>query len=215
MSQPSRLAGPPSLESLPDSQRARRDRIIEAALGLLRTRDHAQVQMKDVAGEAGVALGTLYRYFRSKDHLMAEVLAHWARGLRTSVERRPLSGSTNAERLTDALQRSLRGLQAWPHLARLVLALEASEDPFTREIFARNSADNLEVYLDALSGLPPHVATDVVRVATSVLDVQLRQWVAGQHSIAEVYDRIGRAVWLVLEFSEHLAEQAPAPARGR
>ena len=29
------------------------------------------VQMRDVAGEAGVALGTIYRYFASKDHLLA------------------------------------------------------------------------------------------------------------------------------------------------
>lgn len=198
-----RVTAPPLPDSLSSTQRERRDRIVEAGLSLLRTHEHHQIQMKDVAAEAGVALGTVYRYFQSKDHLFAEVLAHWASQLRTNVERRPLKGTTNAERLTDVLHRSMRAFQGWPQLARVVMALEASEDPFTREIFARNMARNTQIYIEALQGIPLDIAADVVRVATSVFDLQLRQWVLGAQSIAEVYDRISRAVWIVLEFSEH------------
>jgi TetR/AcrR family transcriptional regulator, cholesterol catabolism regulator len=197
-----RVTTPPHPDSLSDRQRQRRDRIVEAGLVLLRTHDHHQIQMKDVAAEAGVALGTVYRYFQSKDHLFAEVLAHWASQLRTNVERKPLRGGTNAERLTDVLHRSMRAFQAWPQLARVVMALETSEDPFTREIFARNMAKNTQIYLEALQGLPDDIAHDVVQVASSVFDLQLRQWVVGAQSIAEVYDRISRAVWIVLDFSE-------------
>lgn len=208
-----RVSAPPLPESLSASQRERRQRIIEAGLHLLRTDDHTQIQMKDVAAEAGVALGTVYRYFQSKDHLFAEVLAHWAGQLRTNVERRPLRGDTNAERLTDVLQRSMRAFQSWPQLARVVMALELSEDPFTREIFARNMARNTQVYVEALRGLPEPVAREVVHVAASVFDLQLRQWVVGAQSIADVYDRIARAVWLVLEFSEHQPLPEPGDAR--
>jgi AcrR family transcriptional regulator len=175
---------------------------VEAGLMLLRNHEHHQIQMKDVAAEAGVALGTVYRYFQSKDHLFAEVLAHWAAQLQINVERRPLKGATNAERLTDVLQRSMRAFQSWPQLARVVMALESSEDPFTREIFARNMARNTQIYVEALQGLPDSVAREVVSVATSVFDLQLRQWVVGAQSIADVYDRIARAVWVVLEYSE-------------
>jgi AcrR family transcriptional regulator len=164
--------------------------------------------MKDVAAEAGVALGTVYRYFQSKDHLFAEVLAHWAAQLQTNIERRPLAGHTNAGRLTDVLQRSMRAFQSWPQLARVVMALESSEDPFTREIFARNMARNTQIYVEALRGLPEPVARDVVSVAASVFDLQLRQWVTGAASIADVYDRIARAVWVLLEFSEEKEHQA-------
>jgi AcrR family transcriptional regulator len=207
-----RVSAPPLPESLTASQRQRRQRIVEAGLVLLRTHEHHQIQMKDVAAEAGVALGTVYRYFQSKDHLFAEVLAHWASKLQTSIERRPLVGESNAERLTDVLARSMRAFQGWPQLARVVMALEASEDPFTREIFARNMARNTQIYVEALRGLPEPVARDVVSVAASVFDLQLRQWVTGASSIAEVYTRISRAVWVILEFSERL----PAPvAAGR
>lgn len=199
-----RVSAPPLPDTLSPSQRERRERIVEAGLSLLRSHDHTQIQMKDVAAEAGVALGTVYRYFQSKDHLFAEVLAHWAGRLQTNVERRPLKGSTNAERLTDVLQRSMRAFQGWPQLARVVMALEASEDPFTREIFARNMARNTQIYVEALQGLPEAVAREVVSVASSVFDLQLRLWVVGAQSIADVYDRIERAVWVLLEFSERL-----------
>lgn len=204
-----RVSAPPLPDSLTSTQRERRERIVAAGLTLLRTHDHNQIQMKDVAAEAGVALGTVYRYFQSKDHLFAEVLAAWGGQLRTNVERRPLRGSTNAERLTDVLHRSMRAFQGWPQLARVVMALESSEDPFTREIFARNMAGNTAVYVEAIRDLPPDVTRDIVWVASSVFDLQLRHWVVGSQSIAEVYDRIARAVWLICEFSEHSTEGAP------
>jgi AcrR family transcriptional regulator len=214
------VSAPPLPESLTPTQRERRDRIVKAGLTLLRTHEHTQIQMKDVAAEADVALGTVYRYFQSKDHLFAEVLADWASHLRTNVERRPLRGDTNAARLTDVLHRSMRAFQGWPQLARVVMALEASEDPFTREIFARNMARNTDIYLEAVQGLPSDVTRDVVRVASSVFDLQLRQWVVGAQSIAQVYDHISRAVWIVLEFSERGSlspgpENPPSPSQPR
>lgn len=209
-----RVSAPPLPETLTPSQRERRERIVEAGLNLLRNHEHNQIQMKDVAAEAEVALGTVYRYFQSKDHLFAEVLAHWAARLQTSVERRPLRGDTNASRLTDVLHRSMRAFQSWPQLARVVMALESSDDPFTREIFARNMARNTQIYVEALGGLPDDVAQEVVRVAASVFDLQLRQWVMGAQSIADVYDRIARAVWIVLEFSEHLPVSRLPDLRG-
>jgi AcrR family transcriptional regulator len=204
------VTAPPLPDTLNATQRERRERIIEAGLSLLRSHEHHQIQMKDVAAEAGVALGTVYRYFQSKDHLFAEVLAHWAGRLQVNVERRPMRGSTNAERLTDVLQRSMRAFQSWPQLARVVMSLEDSGDPFTREIFARNMARNTQIWMEALQGLPEPIARDVVAVAGSVFDLQLRLWVVGAQSIADVYDRIARAVWLVLEFSERLPASSVA-----
>jgi AcrR family transcriptional regulator len=199
---PKPVSAPPLPETLTVPQRERRERIIEAGLALLRTQDHSQIQMRDVAERADVALGTVYRYFQSKDHLFAEVLAAWARRLRTNVERHPLRGETNAERLTDVLHRSVRAFQVWPQLARVVMALESSSDPFTQEIFARNNGEQNAVYSEALRGLSPEMTDQVVRIAGAMLDLQLRQWVVGRHSIAEVYDRLDRAVKVILLFRE-------------
>jgi TetR/AcrR family transcriptional regulator, cholesterol catabolism regulator len=51
----------------------RRERILDAAAALGADADYDRVQMLDVAKRAGVAIGTLYRYFPSKTHLFSAV----------------------------------------------------------------------------------------------------------------------------------------------
>src|SRR5258708_12790813 len=70
--------GPPVISVLSVNQVARRDRIIDAGLALLDDRDYDRIQVKEIADGAGVALGTGYHYFSSKDHLFAAVLIPWA-----------------------------------------------------------------------------------------------------------------------------------------
>src|SRR6185369_14289736 len=65
--------GRPPAAPVSEIQVARRDRILEAAVELGANRDFERVQMNDVAQCAGVAIGTLYRYFPSKIHLFAAV----------------------------------------------------------------------------------------------------------------------------------------------
>jgi len=62
----------PDPGSLPRGQQERRDRIVRAAISLLQHGgEYDEIQMRDVALEAGVTLGTVYRYFTSKEHLYA------------------------------------------------------------------------------------------------------------------------------------------------
>ncbi len=106
-----------------EAQRARRQRVIDAGLALLRSRDYDKIQVKDVAEEANVALGTVYNYFSSKDHLFAEVLIAWAATLGPNISRNPLRGNTDIERLTEVFHRSVRAFQRQPNFARLVATL--------------------------------------------------------------------------------------------
>ena len=53
---------------------ARRERMVDAAVELAVTGGYESVQMRDVAARAEVALGTLYRHFPSKDHLLLAAL---------------------------------------------------------------------------------------------------------------------------------------------
>ena len=52
------------------AQRERRKRILDATLALASKGGYDAVQMRAVAERADVALGTLYRYFPSKIHLL-------------------------------------------------------------------------------------------------------------------------------------------------
>src|SRR3954467_3900714 len=67
------------------SQLARRERILDAAMDLASEGGWDAVQMREVADRAEVALGTLYRYFPSKVHLMVSVLGRTFQTLHDSV----------------------------------------------------------------------------------------------------------------------------------
>lgn len=57
------------------AQRDRRKRILDATLALASKGGYDAVQMRAVAERADVAVGTLYRYFPSKVHLLVSALA--------------------------------------------------------------------------------------------------------------------------------------------
>jgi len=181
------------------AQHDRRDRIIDAGLALLGERDYDRIQVKDVAEEANVALGTLYRYFSSKEHLFAEVLVRWVGSLRTNISRNPLRGTTDTQRLTQVMNRSLRAFQRQPSLARLVATLETSADPFATGILARLAQTTNDIYLEAIHGVDRDTAHRIVSVVDAVLASGLRSWVAGRTSITAVSDDLADAISLLLE----------------
>lgn len=108
------------MTDLPAGQLARRERIVAAAAALLERQPYEQVQVKDVAAEAGVALGTLYRYFRSKEQLYAAVLASWG-------EWEPVPGGLRAR--TDAL---VSAVEKRPHFFTMEHVLQSCPDPEVR-----------------------------------------------------------------------------------
>ena len=189
------VALPPS--QLSESQRVRRDRIIDAALQLSRRRAFEQIQMKDVAEASGVALGTMYQYFSSKDHLFAEALVHWGGLLPDNLEHRPLTGDDPAGRLTEVLHRAVRAFQQQPNLAKLVTALAVSSDPFAVEAIARLDRTTGTAFRDALVGLDDPTAESMVRIIDHVMAGVLRLWSAGRIHIDEVYRSLDEMVALL------------------
>jgi AcrR family transcriptional regulator len=188
----------PAAPLLSTNQAARRQRIVDAALALLEASEYERIQVRDVAEEAAVALGTLYRYFSSKEHLFGEVLVQWAATLGTSTTRRPLAGTDPAARLEEALHRSVRAFERRPQLAKLVSRLQVSDDPSAADVLTRLGAATNDVYLKLLEDLDPGVATRTVRVVDAVLDSSLRAWSAGRLPIREVYRSLSDAVRLLL-----------------
>src|ERR671923_101750 len=94
------------LEALTPNQAARRQRVIDAAMKLAAEGGYDAVQMRDVGKEAGVALGTIYRYFASKDHLLAACQVEFARDIQRRLEEKPAQGDTAGDRVVDVLRRA-------------------------------------------------------------------------------------------------------------
>src|SRR5437763_5036112 len=120
---------PPVAGKRARNQAARRQRVIEAAMALATEGGYDAVQMRDVAAQADVALGTLYRYFPSKDHLLLAALEEWAEDLRERLAQRPVAGATAAERVATVLRRASRALEREPRLSAALVTALSSPDP--------------------------------------------------------------------------------------
>ena len=70
--------------------------------------------MRAVAERADVALGTLYRYFPSKIHLLVSALADQFEQAREAFDRKPIPGDTPADRVMHVLGRATRTCSASP-----------------------------------------------------------------------------------------------------
>ena len=68
---------PLPVEAMTSRQLVRRAQLIEAVIDLVREVGPGVIQMRDVAERSGIALGTVYRYFSSKEHLLAVALCDW------------------------------------------------------------------------------------------------------------------------------------------
>ena len=111
------------------AQRDRRRRILEATLQLASKGGYEAVQMRTVAERAEVALGTLYRYFPSKIHLLVSALALELEGIQEKLERKPIPGDTAHERMQFVLARVTRAMQREPLLAEAMTRAFMFADP--------------------------------------------------------------------------------------
>jgi AcrR family transcriptional regulator len=114
---------------LSPEQALRRSAVVEAARTLAREGGYKAVSMQAVAERSGVGRATLYRYFASKDHLLAEVVLAWGADLSAELASRPLRAVAAAERVTEVLLHVLAAAEAEPRLTSAVLAAATSADP--------------------------------------------------------------------------------------
>ena len=104
-----------------EAQRERRKRILDATLAIASKGGYEAVQMRAVAERADVAVGTLYRYFPSKVHLLVSALGREFERIDAKTDRAALSGGTPYQRLNlmvgklnRAMQRNLPGRASRP-----------------------------------------------------------------------------------------------------
>jgi AcrR family transcriptional regulator len=189
----------PDVARLPEDQRARRQRIIGAARQLMISGDYGRIQVKDVAEAGGVSLGTLYRYFSSKDHLFACALSDWATppeaGARPARAKNRPRGSA-AERVRARMHAAARAFEDAPRVYGALMQLQVSSDRYAKAEFQAFCRRQLDRFASALADVPEPFRDDIVSVLSSVLSESLRGYVTGLYPMSEVYERLDRAIRL-------------------
>src|SRR5487761_287393 len=111
------------------AQRGRQKRILDATLALASKGGYDAVQMRAVAERADVALGTLYRYFPSKIHLLVSALAREFERTHDRLDRVAIPGETPYERMLFVLSRTTKVMQRDPMLTEAMTRAFMFADP--------------------------------------------------------------------------------------
>lgn len=185
-------------QTLTRGQLARRTRVIAAAMELAAEGGYDAVQMRDVAATAGVALGTIYRYFASKDHLLAAGLVEWAQDLERRVRQRPPRGETPADRVVDVVRRATRALERQPRLAAALLTAVSSPDPAVAECQRQVTVVMGSVLSGPLADVEERRRAAIVRVLSHVWFSALLGWVHGWVNAGPAGDELETAVRLMV-----------------
>jgi len=183
-------------------ERARR--IVETAVELAEEGGFEAVRLRDVASRAGVALGTLYRHFRSKEDLLMAALSLEAEALVRQMLRHPAKGVTPEERLTAYFTAATRTLCRKPKLARAVLRAGASGEPELTEKLRRFHDVCAEMAITALRGKtlgvekPTPLEMTISSILHQVWFAALLAWMGGLHTQREVVREVRAAAEFVI-----------------
>jgi len=203
-------AAAPPVARLAANQLRRMRRIVDAAVDLAEKGGFEAVRLRDVAERSDVALGTLYKYFRSKEDILLFALNEEVERLESTLVSRPETSGSARQRAVEFFRRSTRALSRRPQLARAMVRAMASGDADTVMKLAslqlriarlvtwtlRGEAPDLGAALDA----PPGSATEqaVARVLMNVWFSSLVGWAAGLHAERIVTEHVRTAVDLVV-----------------
>jgi TetR/AcrR family transcriptional regulator, cholesterol catabolism regulator len=183
------------------AQRDRRQRILDATLALASKGGFDAVQMRAVAERADVALGTLYRYFPSKVHLLVSALAQEFERAQSKLDRTTIPGDTPYERVLFVLGRTTRAMQRDPNLTEAVTRAFMFADA-SAAVEVHTVGRRMEhMFVKAMHGAD-HVASEedkaIARVIGDVWLASLVAWVTGRASASDVAREMEIAVRLLL-----------------
>jgi AcrR family transcriptional regulator len=187
------------------------DRIFDVAIALAEEGGYDNVRQRDVAARAGVALGTLYKRFRSKEDILSAALERETEKLERKIEKGPVQGGSVEDRLVAFYSMLTRALIRRPHFARAVLRAMASGQPeVAKHVVAYQGRMN-GLIIAAMRGVgrlsygDAAVAPPTEREQTLALLLQqnwfasLIGWSAGTHSQTAILEHVRTAARLYLK----------------
>jgi AcrR family transcriptional regulator len=181
------------------AQRERRKRILDATLALASKGGYDAVQMRAVAEGADVALGTLYRYFPSKIHLLVAALTEEMDQIQDKLDRKPIPGDTPAERMVFVLGRVTRNMQRDPMLTEAMTRAFMFADPSAAAAVNTVAQQMTRMFTGAMHDGEP--SADDIAIARVIGDVWLSNlvaWVTRRASADDVSSRLELAARLLL-----------------
>jgi AcrR family transcriptional regulator len=157
------------------------ERILTAALGLIGRRGVRRLGMREIAETAGVSRGTLYRYFPSKDHVLASAAAYDALRFSDGLDAVLAAALSPGERITAFMAYAFEFIRSHP----------------CRPLFESESSFVLGYLLDHLPSLRAEL---VVRLGDALDTVPaVASGSLGRGQLADVIVRLFASSWIIPE----------------
>ncbi len=196
----------------------RAQRIVDSAVELAEEGGFEAVRLRDVAAHAGVALGTLYRRFRSKEDLLMAALEREYQALERRFAQRMPQGEDELERAMAFFSLMTRGLLRRPNLARALLKAAASgEQDLAKRVAGFHEHVSRMIVMSLRDSLyrsdgelidPDPPATERERKIANGLELMwfalLVGWSGGMRSQGEVLERMRESADLILRGAKTL-----------
>jgi TetR/AcrR family transcriptional regulator, cholesterol catabolism regulator len=188
----------PTVAEMSSSQRRRRQAILDVALRLVAEHGSA-VEIRDIAEKSDVAIGTVYRYFESKDALCCEAFLVWRLRHLVEIEASAAAARSNAGRLRAAMRKSLQLLEHSPKLTELGTSMSLSRDPSIFESRDQAERKTRDLYRRLLIGVPRREADTIVSTVMAVFYFSVLRWAAGQASIKQARKAVEDVIRLTVD----------------
>jgi AcrR family transcriptional regulator len=191
------------------SQLRRHRRIVDAVVELAEKGGFEGVRLRDVAEVSEVALGTLYKYFHSKEDILLFALTEELEKLEMALSTHPVDGTSPLARVTRFFERATRGMTYRPRFARAMLRAMASGDVQVASKVAGFHSRMTRLIVAALRGKPVDLSREldattsterereVAFILQNVWFAALIGWAGGLHPTRDVAGRVRTAAALM------------------
>ncbi|WP_250149662.1 cholesterol catabolism transcriptional regulator KstR [Mycolicibacter acidiphilus] len=182
-----------------EAQRERRKRILDATLAIASKGGYDAVQMRAVADRADVAVGTLYRYFPSKVHLLVSAMGREIERIESRSEPSVGIEGTRHQRLNAVVSKLNRAMQRNPLLTEAMTRAYVFADAS-----AAGEVDYVQKLIDSMfaramsEGEPTEEQYHISRVISDVWLSNLLAWLTRRASATDFSTRLDLAVRLLI-----------------
>ncbi len=190
------------------AEETRRARIVDVAIKLAQGRGFEAVGLREVADKAGVALGSLYRSFGSKEEIVGAAVQAQTHRLRRQFERRPATGETAVARIDNLFTRMTRALTRRPAFGRTVLGAISANHPEIAGAVLEHDGETTRIIVAALRGVPPQqvdagsyseAEANVAFLLRHIWFASMVGWTAGLYPGPEVLGHVRTAAEYLLK----------------
>jgi TetR/AcrR family transcriptional regulator, cholesterol catabolism regulator len=182
-------------------------RIISVAMELAERDGYEAVRLRELAAQADVALGTVYKRFSSKEDILAAALQMQVDAMANNVREHPIEGATPRARLDSFFATATQALSQRPKLAGAMLRTVASGVPELSEKVTRFHGRMTEVILAVYRGewsedFPSEEEQTLAHLLQNVWFATLVGWTGGLHDQEVVVETVNQATRLLLKGME-------------